>query len=161
VSGPLARAHRRLLDGLGLAAGVALGLLAVLISVDVVRRSLGHGSIGWLLEVSEYTLFVATFAAAPWVLRQGAHVRVDLLLAVVPRAVARALELVADGIGLAVSLLLVLYGARAAHDAFARGLLVFKELVIPEWWLLAVIPVAALLLVIEFGLRIGGTLRQA
>jgi TRAP-type transport system small permease protein len=161
VSGRLARAHGRLLDGLGLAAGVALGLLALLITLDVVRRALGHGSIGWLLEVSEYTLFVATFAAAPWVLRKGAHVRVDLLLAAVPVAVARVLELVTDGIGLAVSLLLLVYGARAALDAFSMGRLIFKELVIPEWWLLAVIPVSALLLAIEFVLRIRRTLGQA
>ena len=35
-----------------------------------------------------------------------------------------------------------------------RGEVLFKELVIPEWWLLIVLPVSSLLMLIEFGRRI-------
>jgi TRAP-type C4-dicarboxylate transport system permease small subunit len=154
VSGRIAGIYARFLDACGLAAGVGLGLLAVLISLDVALRNLGLGPLGWLLETSEYVLYGATFLAAPWVLRLGAHVRVDLLLDVVPRGAARLLEVVADGIGAAVSLVLLHYSALAALEAFRLGSMILKELVLPEWCLLAVIPISALLLAVEFTLRI-------
>ena len=154
MSARLARAYARLLEACGLAAGLALGVLALLITLDVVARNLGLGHLGWLLETSEYVLYVATFAAAPWVLRLGAHVRVDVVLNLAPAQAARVLELAADLTGAAASLVLLYYSARAALEAYRLDLMIFKELVIPEWWLLAVIPASALLLAVEFALRL-------
>jgi hypothetical protein len=37
-----------------------------------------------------------------------------------------------------------------AADSFSRGDMLYKELVIAEWWLLAFIPAGSLLLAIEF-----------
>jgi len=151
----LGRAYARLLEGCGLLAGAAIGLLALLISADIFGRNLGLFNFPWLLEVSEYCLYVATFLAAPWVLRLGAHVRVDVLIEALPARAAAWLERLADTIGLAVSAVLLWYGWLAAYDAFRLGSRIAKELIIPEWWLLCVIPLSALLLVIEFALRLG------
>lgn len=154
----LGRAYARLLDACGLFAGGALGLLAILIAIDIVIRNLGIGHLGWLLEVSEYVLYVATFLAAPWVLRLGAHVRVDLLLNALPARLAAGLELLADALGGLASAVLFYYGLKATLRAHALGSLVIKELVFPEWWLLALVPVCAILLAIEFLRRIRTTL---
>jgi len=150
----LKRFHDRLLDAFGLLAGCAFAAIAALVTVDVALRNLGIGNLPWLLEVAEYALYVATFVAAPWVLRQGAHVRVDLLLNVCGRGAARALERIADAAGAAVSLVLFWYGTAALLDSFRLGSLIFKELVIPEWWLLAFIPLTTALLALEFALRL-------
>ncbi|MGI9464428.1 MAG: TRAP transporter small permease subunit, partial [Aestuariivirgaceae bacterium] len=72
-----ARAYGVAVVGLGYLAGFALAALALLITTDVVIRNLGIGNFPWLLEVSEYVLFISTFLAAPWVLRENAHVSVD------------------------------------------------------------------------------------
>ena len=65
-------------------------------------------------------------------------------------------EVVAGVIGLGVSLFLVVFGTLAAWDAFRLDALIFKQLVVPEWWLLAVTPLAGLLLVVESALHISG-----
>lgn len=148
-----------MLEACGLAAGIIIAALALLISVDVGARNLGLFNFPWLLEVSEYCLYVATFLAAPWVLHLGAHVRVDVLLEILPRAVAHRLAIVADCVGGVVALVLGYYGWRATADAFRLGSHVAKELVVAEWCLLAVIPVCAGLLAVEFGRRIGRALR--
>jgi TRAP-type C4-dicarboxylate transport system permease small subunit len=150
----LAKGYMRLLEGCGLLAGLTIGALAVLISVDIVGRNLGLFNFPWLLEVSEYCLYGSTFIAAPWVLHLGAHVRVDVLVEALPRAAARGLEVVVDCIGGAVSLVLGYYGLRATADAFRLGSRVAKELTVPEWWLLVIIPLSAALLAVEFGRRI-------
>jgi len=148
------RAYSALLDACGFAAGAAITVMAVLVTLNVILRGTGVGNLPWLLEVSEYVLYTATFMAAPWVLRLGAHVRVDLLLAVTPGAAGRVINYVADGAGLVFSLVLARHGFNVASEAFARGDVLFKELVVPEWPLLAVIPASGALLAIEFARRL-------
>jgi TRAP-type C4-dicarboxylate transport system permease small subunit len=135
--------------------------MAVLISLDVILRNLGVASFSWLLELSEYALYVATFLAAPWVLHLGAHVRVDLVVSSVPRHVARLLEVLANLLGLAVAATLGWYGWRVASVSFARGDVLFTELVVQEWILLIFIPLSCLLLTIEFAFRVRASLRAA
>ncbi len=72
------------------------------------------------------------------------------------RARARALDLFADFVGLAVCLSIAYFSAGAAYNAFESNSAIYKSLVIPEWPLLAVIPVSFLLMAIEFVLRIVG-----
>ncbi len=138
----------------GLFAGFAIASMALLITLDVILRNLGLTNFPWLLEVSEYILYISTFMAAPWVLRLGSHVRVDLLLESVPKPLARALDLFANFLGLGISFVLVRNGGRIAWDSFERGDILFKEIIMPEWPLLTVIPIAGTLLIAEFARRI-------
>lgn len=154
MPGMLSRAHAALLKGCGLLAGAAFAVMAVLVTLNVMLRNLGLTNFPWLLEVSEYVLYIGTFLAAPWVLRLGGHVRVDLLPGVLPGAGARWVNIAADLCGLLFCLVLARHGWNVTVDAFYRGDMMFKELVIPEWPLLAVIPLSALLLAIEFARRL-------
>lgn len=135
----------------------AMGLAAVvfLTGLDVTLRYFAIGNVPWLLEVFEYTLFVGTFLAAPWALRQGAHVRIDIAAEFMGPRAAVALEMVADLCGLLLSALLVYYGAAAALEAHVNNMIQYKTLYMPESVLLAAIPVSGLLLGIEFALRLG------
>ncbi|MDH3741973.1 MAG: TRAP transporter small permease, partial [Hyphomicrobiales bacterium] len=136
------------------AAGIAIAVLAVAITTDVVIRNLGVGNFPWLLEVSEYVLFIATFLAAPWVLRENAHVSVDLLLAGLPAGARRALDALANLLGMAICLCLTWYALRVTRDGIERGDMIFKELVVPEWPFLAVVAFAGGLLAVEFAARL-------
>ncbi len=150
--------YARLLNACGTLAGLIFATMAVLVSTDVLIRNLGIGNFPWVIEVVEYALFVATFMATPWVLHEAAHVRVDLLVTSVPPRIARSMELAMDATGLAICLTFLYYGFAAALDAYRIGSLIFKELIVAEWWLLAVIPASMLLLAIEFLRRLfGGT----
>ncbi|SLN76350.1 TRAP transporter small permease [Oceanibacterium hippocampi] len=150
----LASLYSTLLDACGLLAGFVFVLLALFVSIDVVIRNVGLGNFGWLIEISEYALYGATFIAAPWVLRLGAHVRVDLVVGNVPRRAALALEIVTDLIGLAISLILFWYSLAATIASAESNSLIFKDLVVTEWWLLAVLPASMALLAIEFVVRL-------
>lgn len=140
-------------------AGLIIGAMALLITADVVGRNLELGNLPWLNEIIEYALYVMTLLAAPWVLRLGAHVRMNLLAAVLPRAAGRFVDLAANTVGLAVSAALVWYGYLAAQQALARGSLIIKTLIFPEWLLLVVMPFSLALLALEFGMRIVRALR--
>ena len=104
----------------------------------------------------EYSLPLATFLIAPWLLHQGQHVALDVVVAALPPAWARALDRLGNTIGLAVSLVFVVFGARTIAASAAQGSMVIKAIVFPEWWLYAPVPVCFALLAVEFARRLAG-----
>lgn len=126
-----------LLLGLALLACGLVVLMVVVICADVLVRNLGMGNVAWASEVAEYTLYLSTFFAAPWLLRVGGHVRMDIVLQALPSRVGWALELLTDVIGIVACTALAVASANVAVASARQGSLVFKVLVFPEWWLLA------------------------
>lgn len=156
----LSRIFDRLLLVLGAISGVVISAIAVLITLDIVLRNAGVSSFPWLLEITEYVLFAMTFLAAPWVLAHNAHVRVDLLVSTLPKKAGYVCELLADCLGFFLMVVMAWYGARIALDSYSLNSLLHKELVVSEWLLLIVIPIASTLLAIEFIRRIYRASRQ-
>jgi TRAP-type C4-dicarboxylate transport system permease small subunit len=155
--GRLEAAYGRVIDALAVGASLLLLAMMLLICGDVFTRNVQVPGlplgIAWSNEVSELMLYLITLLAAPWLLREGRHIRVDILLRVLPARIAYACEWVADVLGLACCLWMVWYGATAAARSLASGSLSIKTLVMPEWWFLAPLPLCFLLLAIEFGFR--------
>jgi TRAP-type C4-dicarboxylate transport system permease small subunit len=145
--------HGRVLDALIAIACLLLLALTFVIGADVLLRNVGAGGIAPANELSEDALYLITLLAAPGLLRQGRHIRVDIVLRLLPQQVGWALEWVSDAIGLVCCLYFVWYGARTALDSFISGSLSIKTLILPEWWLLAPMPVAFALLALEFVFR--------
>ncbi len=144
-------AYGKLLQGLAAAGALLLGATALAITLDVIGRNVGLGTLPWILEVSEYVLPVATFLAAPWLLYRNEHVRLDVLLARLPW-----LHAVGNLVGLSVCGVLVVYGVRTILNSAAQNSMVLKSVVFPEWWLYAPVPLCFGLLSIEFLRRLAG-----
>src|SRR5262249_39316255 len=89
-------------------------------------------------------------------LRQGQHIRIDIVLRALPAQVGWLLEWVSDILGMICCLYFVWYGTRVALASFESGALSIKTLIILEWWLLAPMPMAFVLLTIDFLLRMHG-----
>lgn len=148
-------AFGRLLDALAAAAALLLLAMVVVVCADIVLRNVTGAGIAWANEASEYALYVMTLLTAPWLLRRGQHVRLDILLTLVPPRLAWLLEAFGDMLGFAVSLILVRYGLAMTSDSALIGAITIKNLVFPEWWLLAPLPAAFTLMAMEFVLRFG------
>src|SRR5215813_7647250 len=149
----LSRCYGAVLDVLmGVAALLVLGM-TLMIGGDVILRNIGRGGLPWSNEVSEYILYLVTLLSAPWLLRRGQHIRVDILLRALPKRLAYGFEWLADLGGFACALYFVVYGWRVAQASYAAGAITLKTLVLPEWWMLAVLPLAFLLVAIEFLFR--------
>ena len=61
--------------------------MMLIIGADVGLRNLGSAGMPWSNEVSEDILYLVTLLAGPWLLRQGQHIRVDILLRALPAQV--------------------------------------------------------------------------
>lgn len=142
--------YGRFLAGLALAGCAVLFLMMLVICADVflrnVRILLG---VPWANEVTEYALYLITMLTAPWLLRRGLHIRVDVLLRVIPRGLAWYCEWTVDLIALVCCTVIAWYGVKAVLSSHAIGGTVVKVLSVPEWWLLAPLPATFTLLAIE------------
>ena len=136
------------------AAALLLGAMALLVTLDVVARNVGLGTIAWVNEVSEYSLPVATLLIAPWLLHRNEHVRLDIVLHLLPKGLARWLERGVDLVGIAICAVFIWYGVKLILDSAHIGSMVVKTLAIPEWWQYALVPVSFSLLAIEFARRL-------
>jgi TRAP-type transport system small permease protein len=146
-------AFGRLLAGLALAGCAVLFLMMAVICADVLLRNVrvvpGLLGVPWANEVTEYALYLITMLTAPWLLRRGLHIRVDVLLRAIPRKLAWCCEWAADLLALACCLVIAWYGFMAVLSSQAIGGMVVKVITVPEWWLLAPLPAAFTLLAIE------------
>ena len=140
--------------GIGWIVALSLGLFAIAIPLDLLMRRTGLGNMPWLYEVIEYVLYAGVFLGTPWVLREGGHGEVDIVVSALPRPMAVRLEQCLDVAGAAVAAVLIYYGWRATIDSFVGDSRQFKTLIIFDWWLMAIFTVSAVLLCAEFLLRL-------
>ena len=143
----------RLFNSLAVVAALLLFAMVALVTADIVLRNTARIGFAWANEITEYALYLTTLLTAPWLLRRGQHVRIDMMLVLVPPRLAWLMEAAADVLGLAASLVLIWYGAIMTAQSARLGSITIKNLVFPEWWLLAPLPVCFALLALEFAFR--------
>ena len=146
-----------LIEALAVVASLLLLAMMLIICGDVFLRNVAvpvlPAGLAWSNEISELMLYLLTMLAAPWLLREGRHIRVDIVLRVLPPKLAYACEWIADVLGLGCCAWMTWYGSAAAARSLAGGALSIKTLVMPEWWLLAPLPACFVLLAVEFAFR--------
>ena len=149
--------YGRLLAALALAGCAVLFLMMLVICADVLLRNVrlvpGIHGLPWSNEVTEYALYLITMLTAPWLLRQGQHIRVDIVLRVIPRDIAWYCEWLSDLCAFACCAVLAVYGWKAVAASMAIDSMIVKTLAIPEWCALAPLPATFALLAIEILFR--------
>lgn len=143
---------------LALVACVLLFAMMAVICVDVFLRNVQVPAMprGFALanDISEAAIYLMTLFTAPWLLRHGRHIRIDVFLHVLPNKVAWVVEHVADLLIFVCCGFMVWYGVVATARSYNSSAMIVKTLVTPEWWLLAPMPVVFLLLAVEVLFRL-------
>lgn len=132
----------------------SIGAFAILIPFDLMLRKLRWGNLPWLGEGIEYALYVGVFLSAAWVLQKGAHVRVDIIVAALPKRFAVRMEKALDIVGAVLCAVLCYYGVAAAITEFIDETMPDKDLRIDNWYMMVAFALAFALLTIEFLLRV-------
>jgi TRAP-type C4-dicarboxylate transport system permease small subunit len=150
-------AYGRVLEALALLGALLILAMTLMICADVFLRNVriipGMVGLEWSNEISEAMLYLITMLVAPWLLRRGQHIRVDIVLRAVPKRVGWGFEWATDSLGLVCCAAMAYYGLRAAFASYTSGSMSIKTLVTPEWWLLSVLPIAFAALALEMAFR--------
>lgn len=134
-------------------AAIMAGIM-LLITAEVCARLFFNYSIPIVLDVGGYSLFIVTFLAAAWVLREGGHVVVDMLVGGIkgrPRLVIDNAVLI---IGAGLSAFLAYQSGIYTATCWVRGDVIGYPLMIPRGPLLMVLPVGWSFLALEFLMKI-------
>ena len=126
-----------------LGCAILMAMMLVIVADVALRNQAIKGlpvGLAWSTEISELMLYLITMSVAPWLLRQGQHIRVDIMLQAMPPRTAWRLEWVGDLLGFACCLVIAWFGSQAAWSSYASGAVNIKTLVTPEWWALAPLP---------------------
>ncbi len=150
----LAKTYGRVLEACGVIAALLVFAMTALIVADVVLRNVFRVTLPASVELTEYAMFFASAFAAPWLLRRGQHIRVDIVVMRAKPFTAWVMEISCDLIGLALSLLMSWYSIEMVLRSWRGGTLVVKNLIFAEWYVLWPLPVMFVLLAVEFVFRL-------
>ena len=140
-----------------LACALLFGMMSV-ICVDVLLRNVPLPGMprGFALasDLSESAIYLMTLLAAPYLLRSGRHIRIDLLLHTVPPQIGWLMELFAACAMLFCCAAMAWYGFIVTGRSAASDAMLIKTVVYPEWWSLAPLPCVFVLLALEAVFRL-------
>jgi TRAP-type transport system small permease protein len=121
----------RLFDLLATLGSAILLAMVALGCIDILLRDAFGSGIAWVDEVSQYALYVIVLTA-PWLLRRGQHVRIDIVLTLIPPLIAWLMEGLSGLAGFGVCVVLVRYGLSTAYDSWTTGSTTIKNLIFPK-----------------------------
>lgn len=121
----LLKAIDAICDAAAALGGVLLVALFVLGMAELVSRDLLGASLSFSIEYSGYFLAAVLFLGSGWTLRQGGHIRVNLIGSRLSPAAGRALDIVCTVAGIAVAAFMAGSLLDFAFGTLARGTLTY------------------------------------
>jgi C4-dicarboxylate transporter DctQ subunit len=148
-----------IIDFMAVLAGILLVAAVLIVSAEIVMRYFFNKPQVWSVEVCEYILFILAFLGAPWLLKKGGHVSVDVVTERLSRRTQDYLGIFACGVGVLISAVIAWFSIVAAWDCYVNGIVVTKTLTIGKHYFLLFITVGYFFLLLEFGRQFYNHLR--
>lgn len=142
-----------------LAASLILAM-SLWITYDVLSRYFFDMASPWSFDLSEYSLVWITFLGAPWVLLQDRHVRIGLLIDILPTSLQRYIGMLVCLVALLACAVLAWRTGIAALQYYERNVMMPRIWRIPRIWPYCIIPIGSTLLCVAFAFRFGFYLRN-
>jgi len=105
----------------GVLAGIGAFVIALLVSYEVLARTLFGVTTGWVNDASSYLMGFIAFGGAAYALAEGAHVGVDLVVTRVPHVLRTIFSCLSDWMVLLIVSLLAWLSLVFWWDAFESG----------------------------------------
>ena len=132
---------------------LAVGVLVALVfsvAFEVVMRYFFNAPTRWVVEFSEYALLQLAFLGGAWVLREEAHVSVEMLVEILPRGARSFLFVATSLVGAATCGLFFWVSLTYLIGIHNAGEVLYKSVQVKKWAVMAVIAPGLLLLTLQF-----------
>ena len=145
---------------LGVIGAVILICTMLAINYEVIMRYFLGQPNAWMLEVNEYALCYLTFLGAAWVLRDGKHIKMDLVLSRLNPRTQAWINTITSAIFAITCLLITWYGVKITLYAYEHNLYYHSWLMPPKFIIIGIVPLGSFLVSIQFLRIIYGNLRR-
>jgi len=132
---------------------VLLALITVAETAEIIIRKFANTSLPWVIEFSEHFLVFIAFLAGAWVLKEEAHIKVDIVLNMFSPRIRTLINVINSMLGAILCLFLSYRSALMVWDLWKRQVLTSKTVEVPMWPLFAVFCIGSFLLSIQFSIR--------
>jgi TRAP-type C4-dicarboxylate transport system permease small subunit len=150
----------RIIDFMAFLAGILLVVAVLIVCWEIAMRYFVHQPLVWMVEVCEYILFSMAFLAAPWLLKKGGHVSVDVVTEHLSQRMQRYMKRTAMAAGVIVSGIISCFSFVTALECYRTGVLVTKTINVPKHYFLFLICLGYLFLLFEFARQFVHGLRR-
>ncbi|MFC1869139.1 TRAP transporter small permease subunit [Thermodesulfobacteriota bacterium] len=129
----------------------AVILLFIMLSIgsDVVMRYFFKQPQIWVLEITEYSLLFMTFLSTAWLLKNGGHVKMDLVLLLFKPRTRVIINIFTTTLLAILFLVITWYGVKVTYEQFEFSYFTSTPLEVPTGPLMSVIPIGCFLLFIQ------------
>jgi TRAP-type C4-dicarboxylate transport system permease small subunit len=132
---------------------IAFGLLIFSwfsVCAEVVFRYFLRQPIIWVVEVTEYIMVQITFVGSAWLLRKEGHVTVDVVTSRLNEKNRTLFLMITSVIGFVIFLIITWWGIVATWGAYQEHLYIPKQLEMPKFLVMLVIPFGSFMLAGQF-----------
>jgi len=150
----------RIIDFMAFLAGVLLVGAVLIVCFEIWMRYFARKPQVWTVEVCEYILFAIAFLGAPWLLKKGGHVSIDIIAAQMGTKAQIYLGLFSKAMGVLISAIVCGFSMATSWDSYVSGVVVIKTLSIPKYYFLMLISFGYFLLLIEFARQFFGHFKE-
>jgi TRAP-type C4-dicarboxylate transport system permease small subunit len=144
------KAYDAILYGMAFVAGFLMVAMMAVIFTDVVLRNLGYQSSSHFFTFTEYALLVVPCLGAPVLVREKAHIYIEILVMALKPDARAALTLVIGVICVAVCAVLAWYGFDVTLRDFMQNEKDVRSLDMPRWMVVGFIPLSFAMMALEF-----------
>ena len=148
------------IDSMGFLAGLLLVAAVLIVCFEIFMRYFLRQPQVWTVEVCEYILFSLAFLGAPWLLKVGGHVNIDIFITQLSQRRRHMMELATSAVGMIVSLIICWFAIKTSYNCYQSGVLLTKTMNVPKHYFLMLIALGYLFLLLEFGRQFIGKIRQ-
>ena len=124
--------------------------LTVIVGADITLRYLFNKPIAWVKEVSEYILVALGFLTAAWLLKDNAHVTMDLVLVKMSPRMQTMMNIITSIISAIVVFIVTWFSVTITVDFYQTKIVAPTVLEPPKWILMLPVIVGSFLLAIQF-----------
>lgn len=143
--------YDRLLKGMAAFAAILILFSTFLIIANVASRSFGLGSIRSTIVFVENSLLYFTVLAAPFLVREKAHVALNTLYSRLPGGLRKPLLAGIYLLAIASSAAFAVIAVYVLAEAITTGEVVYGSIDIPFWLVMLPLPVGFFCVALEFG----------
>lgn len=130
-------------------AAIMMFAMIIMVSYSVIGRKFFGTPGAWAVELSEYIMLYLAFLLAPWVLRRNGHVRVDILYSRLSGKARLFFDLAIGVLATLACLVLFWFSLEVAIESYERNVILRRIVQVPQYILLAVIPLGSLFLIMR------------
>jgi TRAP-type C4-dicarboxylate transport system permease small subunit len=149
-----------IIDAMAFLAGMMLVALVLIVSVEIGARYFFQYPLVWTVEVCEYLLFSMAFFGAPWLLKVGGHVNIDIFIGQFGEKAQQVMNLFSTVAGGFVSGIIVWTALKVSIDSYKTGVLLTKTISIPQYPFMLLIAFGYLCLLLEFARQFWSHLKK-